>query len=169
MKQIFKHKCADCGEYSFEYQEGSHTETTYQWVCDNCGIQMGLRFYDGGKQVEQTPTGKRCERTIALLRMRDNPSFMFIYEGCAWNGDMSGHEYYYHEHTCPTNLMRCVEIIAAGETDPHGIFEIVEEHLITGAKARPRKEVIEELTALAVEKTRMANAKLTDAPGETSR
>ena len=49
------------------------------------------------------------------------------------------------------------EVIACGESDPHGIFEIVEEHLITGASARPRKEVIEQLTALAVEKTRMAN------------
>jgi hypothetical protein len=116
---------------------------------------MGLRFFDGGQQVEQTPTGKRCERTLALLQMRDNPSFMIIYEGCAWDGDMSGNEYLY-EHTCPTNLMRCVEIIADGRADPHGVFEIVEEHLITGPSARPREKVIEELTALAVEKTRMA-------------
>jgi hypothetical protein len=118
---------------------------------------MGMRFHDGGKQVEQTPTGKRCERTIALLRMRDNASFMFIYEGHVWGGDLGGQKYYYEAHACPTNLMRCVEIIAAGETDPHGIFEIVEEHCITGPAARSRRDVIEELTALAVEKTRMAN------------
>jgi hypothetical protein len=155
MKRIYNHKCAACGEDSFDYHEASHVETTYQWVCNSCGIQMGLRFFDGGQQVEQTPTGKRCERTLALLQMRDNPSFMLIYEGCAWDGDMSGHEYFY-EHTCPTNLMRCVETIADGRADPHGVFEIVEEHLITGPSARPREKVIEELTALAVEKTRMA-------------
>lgn len=157
MKRIFSHKCSSCGEYVFEYNEVSHTEMTYKWACNNCGIEMGLRFSDGGQQVEQTPTGKRCERTLALLRMRNNPAFMFIYNGVAWDGDLSNREYFYEEHTCPTNLMRCVEIIAAGESDPHGIFEIVEEHLITGPNAEPREEVLEQLKASALEKTRMAN------------
>jgi hypothetical protein len=153
MKRIYQHKCSACGEYSFAFHEGSNTETTYQWVCDNCGIQMNLRFFDGGQQVEQTPTGKRCERTLALLRMRDNPGFMFILKGCAWDGDLSGNKYYYEDHTCPSNSMRaCEEVIAGGDADPHGIFEIVEEHLVTGANARPREEVLEKLTASALEK-----------------
>lgn len=154
MKRIFSHACSQCREYTFNFHESSHTDTLYQWVCDNCGVQMSLRFYNGGQQVEQTPTGKRCERTLALLQLRENKKFMFIYEGCAWDGDMSGHEYFYHEHTCPTNLMKCEKIIVDGELDPHGIFEIVEEHLITGPNAKARNEVLVRLVALAVEKTR---------------
>lgn len=154
MKRIYQHECASCGEHSFEYHEGSHKDTEYIWVCDDCGVQMKLRFSDEGRQVEQTPTGRRCERTLALLRVRGNPTFMFIYQGCAWDGDMSGSEYFYQEHTCPTNLVRCEEIIASGEEDPHGIFELVEEHLITGDNARPREEVLEHLKALAIAKTK---------------
>jgi len=35
-------------------------------------------------------------------------------------------EFYYNEHTCPTNYLRdVVEVIADGEVDPHGCFKFV--------------------------------------------
>lgn len=154
MTRIFCHPCADCGEGTFDYHEGSHTDIEYKWVCDTCGIQMALLFANGGQEAQQTPTGRRCERTLALLRMRGNPHFMFIYEGCAWEGDMSGHKFHYEEHTCPTNLIQCEEIIANGEEDPHGIFEIIEEHLITGPNGKDREEVLQGLTESAMAQTK---------------
>lgn len=121
---------------------------------------MRLRFFDRGQQVEQNPTGNRSERTLALLRIRNNPRFMFIHEGCALNGDMTSHKYYYEEHTCPINLMRCVEIIADGVSDPHGIFEIVEEHIITGPNAKPRSEILLKLQTIAEENTKHENTQV---------
>lgn len=76
---------------------------------------------------------------------------MFIHQGCAWDGDLSGNKNYYEEHTCPTNLMDCREIIAKGEVDPHGVFELVEEHLITGENGKDEEEIFQGLIERALE------------------
>ena len=157
VKTIFKHPCAVCGEHDFAFHDDLHQCTQYQWVCE-CGAEMRLRFFDGGQSVEQTPTGRRCDRTLALLRVRGVPHLMFIYSGCAWDGDLSGHAYYYYnQHTCPSNLMQCEEIIDSGEVDPHGVFEFVAEHFVTGPKGRPKDNVLEELTELAQRMTLTPN------------
>ena len=154
MKTIFEHQCAACGEYSFKYHPDSHRgSTSFRWVCDECRAEMSLVFSDGGQSVEQTPTGRRCERTVALLAMRNNPRFMLIRKGLAWDGDLSSKQFFYEEHTCPSNLLKSEEIIADGEVDPHGIFELVEEVIITGPNARDEDEVIESFKAFAAEKT----------------
>ena len=132
----------------------------YQWVCDNCGAQMNLEFSAGGTEVVQTPTGRRCERTLALLRVVGAPHVMLIHQGVAWDGDLDSSDYYYNEHTCPTNITRTEAVIANGDTDPHGIFELVVEHCITGPGARDREEVMLELLDMAEAATRMANASL---------
>ena len=94
----------------------------------------------------------RLEKTLALFRIRSAPHIMFIYNGFAVNGSLDNSSYY-HEGTCPTNLMQCEEIIASGEVDPHGIFELVEEHCVTGPTGRARDEVLNELTVLAIQQT----------------
>ena len=156
MKRIYSHPCAACGEYDFAFHDGEHSCKNYQWVCDACGIQMNLAFSDGGSAVMQTPTGRRCERTLALFRVVGAPQIMFIYQGCSWDGALD-HDYYYHEGTCPVNLLRCEKIIAEGNPDPHGLFELVAEHLITGPRARPRNEVLDELTSMAKGQTKTPN------------
>ena len=162
MKRIFTHPCAACGGYAFAYHEGMHSCTTYYWFCSACGVQMALRFFSGGQDVEQTPVGKRSERTLALFRLRCAPQFMFIYEGRSLDSDL-GNEYYYHEGTCPTNLMKCEDIIVDGEVDPHGVFELVTERLTTGPKGRDRQLVLNELTELAQVLSLTHNVKLSGA------
>ena len=159
VKRIYAHPCAACGKHDFAFHEEHHTCTEYKWVCGACGIQMRISFTEGGAAALQTPTGRRCERTLALFRIRSAPHIMFVYEGCAWDGSLD-HDYYYHEGTCPTNLMRCEEIIASGKQDPHGIFELVAEHCITGPTARNREDVLNELVELATQQTGMANVRV---------
>ena len=35
-------------------------------------------------------------------------------------------QYFYEEHTCPTNWLRIPMISVAGNHDPHGLFEFVD-------------------------------------------
>jgi hypothetical protein len=49
-------------------------------------------------------------------------------EGCRHN-DVEDSEdstrFFYEEHSCPTNHVRCETIISEGDPDPHGIFTFV--------------------------------------------
>ena len=130
-----------------------HEGWDFTRACDECGAESKLKFSDGGRTLEQTPTEKRCEQVLFLLRMRNNPKFMLIDRGIAWDGNLSNSVYYYEEHTCPSNVLNCEEVIADGEIDPHGIFEVVAGIPITGPEAMDEEEAAEKLKAIAVELT----------------
>ena len=153
MRSIYTHQCAACGEFSFKFYEGSHNDGNYTWTCDDCGIEVKLTFSNGGKQLTQEPTGRRCEKALFLLKLRNNPKFMIIDRGDAWDGNLDQAVYYYEEHTCPSNVLRCEEVIADGEVDPHGVFNVVAGCLITGPSAQDEEDVIERMKAMAAELT----------------
>jgi len=148
MQTIYSHECKECGHNTFDYYEDlHHCNTEYRWVCNNCGVQMKLKFSNDGKTLDQEPTGKRCERTKVLLKVPDIP-LAFIVDGVTWG---EGSKYFYEEHTCPSNVMRsCDEVIYKGDEDPHGMLELIEEILITGPSKRNEDEVCEELMTKAI-------------------
>ena len=153
MRTVYKHECRACGELAFDFHEGLHSvETVYYWVCDHCGTQMEIAFADDGRTCEQRPTGRRCENTLALFEVRGFPAMRFVYQGFAWDGDLD-HEYFYNEHTCPTNILRCEEIFIDGEIDPHGAFRLIREVLITGPDAMDRNEAEDMLVELACQES----------------
>ena len=53
--------------------------------------------------------------------------------------------------------MQCEEIIDSGEIDPHGAFELVAEHFVTGPKGRSKAVVLGELTEMAQRMTLTPN------------
>jgi hypothetical protein len=112
---------------------------------------MGIVFSDGGLVSKQEPTGKRCERTLALLRLAIAPEAMFIATGCRWDDFTDDNDkYHYESHTCPTNFIECETIIVKGDTDPHGAFELVRSIITTGPDATGFEAAKLELMELAV-------------------
>lgn len=68
-------------------------------------------------------------KTLNLLRLNlvEGPLF-FIVEGVApFKGDAADldGEYFYEEHTCPTNFIPIEAIFTPTDDDPHGAFEYV--------------------------------------------
>lgn len=67
-------------------------------------------------------------KTLNLLVIppRDKPVY-FVVEGIAAVGDPPGEgkDYFYEEHSCPTNYVECEAIIYEGDEDPHGVFQFV--------------------------------------------
>jgi len=151
MRTLLYHDCQICGaedQFSFD-PEATSCDKTYLWVCGACGAQVRITCAAGGRVTHQEATGRHCHRTLALLVFRGEVTFAFIYRGCAWSEHLKDgrpdSRYFYEEHTCPTNLFPCEEIVVDGEMDPHGCFDLIEEHLISGPGARDKDEVLAEL------------------------
>lgn len=158
MTTIYRHACQQCGAEEFRFHVGSHKENeAYLWVCDHCGRQTKITFTAGGTVCHQQPIDRWCYRTLALLAFRGDRTFAFIHEGCAWSQHLKDgkpdNEYFYEESTCPVNLFRVEEIYYQGEEDPHGVFDLIEEHIINGPDGRDRDEVMELLRAKAIQIT----------------
>jgi hypothetical protein len=157
MKTIYVHQCAECGSDSWKFHMELHaTAHPYQWVCDTCGTEMQLVFSDNGTAVSQVSTGRRCNRTLCLFTFANVERLCVIADGIRWDFNTDEDQrYYYEEHTCPTNLLRCEEIFFNGEGDPHGILTLVKEIVVSGPNAVDRGEALEELSGMASEKTQV--------------
>lgn len=153
IRTIYAHPCAACGKHAFKFHVGLHKCGEYQWVCDTCGVQMKIDFSDDGKKACQAPTGGRYDRTLVLLRVKEAPNLAVIIQGSWSPGDTGPRSHYYEEGTCPSNLLRCREVVFNGEADPHGLFEVVEEIVITGPEAVSEEEAKTRLVARAVRET----------------
>jgi hypothetical protein len=171
MHTIYEHNCIACGKPSFKFHSETHRaeSNAYFWVCNECGAQVEIQFADDGKTSTQRTTGRRCDRTLALFEVVGFPRMRFLYQGVSWDGCLD-HDYFYHEHTCPTNLLRCEEIFIDGKSDPHGAFRCIKEVLITGPSSIPRDEALEMLCGLArthVTEESNASDHRADAQGES--
>ena len=78
------------------------------------------------------PAHDNLRKTLNLLKIeaKGEPVY-FVVEGlCQWpktNAEMvESAEYFYNEHTCPTNFIDVPMISRDGNHDPHGLFEFVD-------------------------------------------
>jgi ribosomal protein L37AE/L43A len=125
--------CPSCGDaHAFTVTHLVTGQTTGRWgpwYCDQCGQAI----VGEGMQFEVSP-GNRSERRAVLLRHGD---VHIVVEGARYHKpgkpiderqERDGMAYLYNEHTCPTNFLRVEAIISAdGDSDPHGIFEYVDD------------------------------------------
>jgi hypothetical protein len=134
-------QCPNCNKSDFEVNHIKIGSTAGPWFCheDDCGVGFKLKRVSES-QFETTLLDNETMKTVfILLQYRDDPEFQIIVEGIesrrkeapewllASQDDPDGHhEYFYNEHTCPTNYLTGVyEAIYHGDHDPHGIFEFV--------------------------------------------
>lgn len=79
---------------------------------------------DGNREVHPD-----AYKTLALLRLyeKDGSPVYFIVEGVAHlrHETPLDDEYFYGEHTCPTNFIPIEAVYTPDDDDPHGVFEYV--------------------------------------------
>ena len=151
---IYAHRCAECGEHTFRFHCGIHNDSQeYWWPCEKCGRQMKLVFSDGGRAVTQAPTPRRCDSTLVLFSVDGYPALKFIQDGIAWDGNLSGGRYYYEEHTCPSNIVKCREVFHHADDDPHGVFRVIHEVLVSGPNGMDEDAAIDLLSSIALGQT----------------
>lgn len=119
-------QCPHClkATNSIDHLDGKEIST--RWYCDDCGNQYSFKLSKTGEITELKLTGDRIDKSLVLLK---NGDIGLVVEGLVFNGDLSNNnEYFYNEHTCPTNYMKRVKEVfdlKNDDTDPHGIFEYV--------------------------------------------
>lgn len=106
--------------------------TAGPWFCDQCGCGFDLLVRPDGS-VSLAKTKERTVRVAVLLRLRDHGAFHVVVHDFSTNylSDPTSPEakeaerYLYEQHHCPENILRVAHVIANGETDAHGLFELV--------------------------------------------
>lgn len=121
--------CPHCGEeagrvdHLFDDREWREAGP---WYCESCGDAYKVRV-NSPTDIEVEPVAGHKIDTFVLLKIepQEKPVF-FVVKGLQIGTREEGHErYYYEEHSCPTNYVRCEAIISESDSDPHGIFSFV--------------------------------------------
>jgi hypothetical protein len=124
-------RCCVCDKHEFRIDHISIGQKV-RWSCDYCGNELHIAVSAASCDVE--PTGKLQTPVTITLRSKTVPqitlklhSWKYAHSEDESKEEYEGHQqYFYDEHTCPTNFMSQVEqIIFDGDTDPHGVFEFV--------------------------------------------
>jgi hypothetical protein len=136
---IYSHDFAICPHCNG--QTGSRIDHLYPgpttagpWACDICGHWFDVKI-NGPKNVELTPAKSKNEPVrdgYALLRFDGMEGPVFFIMKCSRyrvesdEEQQSSDRFFFEEHSCPTNWLRdCVEVISAGDIDPHGFLKFV--------------------------------------------
>lgn len=109
------------------------------WQCDECLAKLMFNFESNVIQVLEDNHPNSSSRTLTLLKL--DPSHEPVYIIVKGNGfhDKDGNfknqqEYYYEQHTCPTNYLQDIFKIYEGtDGDPHGLFKFVKSIQLTEA------------------------------------
>lgn len=131
-------RCGD-GEFTFEHLIGEKPRTFSHWGCRNvkCQANIGGTVHpDGTVEVE----AEDPDRVQSFVLLRAGDLFMVIDGWGAKEDPLDGADYYYHSHTCTSNVMRsCQCVFTKEEADPHGVFRVVGVVVSTPELADPNK------------------------------
>jgi hypothetical protein len=146
-------KCTD-GGWTIQYWDRFNIGQNTTWTCEKCGNEVAItRISD--TDFDTVPTGEKRTPVTVTLRSDTKPeiflklnTWKYAHSQNYSQEDYESHQqYFYDEHTCPTNWIReVVEIIVGEDHDPHGIFQfvsIVDGHLVDdpyGGAMIPGKE-----------------------------
>lgn len=113
------------------------------WSCDKCYNESSIERLTYS-DFEVTSNGRKQTPVTVTLQSITEPKITLKLNTWKYSHsqedsaeDYASHQqYFYDEHTCPTNWTRdIVEIIFGGDHDPHGVFEfvsVVDGHLVDG-------------------------------------
>jgi hypothetical protein len=108
--------------------------TAGPWSCKGCGSSWMIEVYS---ETDVRSRSYRPEEIdvpcfdLLVLPPQNKPVY-FVARSSDYNRKIDGSTkpyqgkaYFYDEHTCPTNWLRCEHIVFDGNHDPHGLFEYV--------------------------------------------
>jgi hypothetical protein len=116
-------RCQKCDEHEWRVEHITRGTRFGPWDCHTVGCDTaitGTRLESG--DVEAEFGEPRSGRALYLLRGQG--MWLVVHGYCERDGTAPNADYYYGEHTCPTNVMSDVEEVFTeeGEADPHGLF-----------------------------------------------
>lgn len=124
-------------------------QTAGPWTCETCQSKLFVEVYrqnDGGigltVEKRPIPTEEQMTHGLVLLRSTNadgkDPIYLIVHDSYVnkFTTAESSKDYWYNEHTCPTNWTRnvvgmmnkCAIIMHREDTDPHGVFEYVKHY-----------------------------------------
>ncbi len=122
--------CVACAQHEFAFE---HLHENYQtwWYCDDCGASNKVTTKNGELDVEIEP-GRRKEKLLVTLELPPQLAPIRLevrgmkLHGEGLRGEDEDEAYFYEEHTCPSNSLRAVqEVFAGDQEDPHGLLKYV--------------------------------------------
>jgi ribosomal protein S27AE len=123
--------CPNCGERAGRVDHLFAAKTETRWVCGNCHCPYDVAVNgpdDIRVGINQTePMAVPCVHVL-VLRPRATPVFAVVraHDYGRKSVPFANAEYFYNEHTCPTNWTPDIEMLVEdGDGDPHGLFEYV--------------------------------------------
>lgn len=129
--------CPSCGARAgrIDHLFGDGRRVDTRWSCGECGNGYKLTV-DGPGSVQVEIDNSQGVNVpclhVLVLEPRSTPVYAIIKaidygRGCGDKEPFDGAEYFYDEHTCPTNWTGDIEMLVAdGDGDPHGLFRYVE-------------------------------------------
>lgn len=113
----------------------------YTWYCDNesCGCKYRFSLLDG-KVLSVEDLGLSKHAPFVILSTNNSELEQAVYivvkgnlidipvgtKDPLTNEEMNNKEYFYRQHTCPTNFVRTELVMQNLDTDPHGAFHFVD-------------------------------------------
>ena len=104
------------------------------WYCNECGGSFDGRISADGNIDVRLRTERRIKTyDLLMLSPQDKPVW-FIVEGLRFEdpakprdetSEAEHKEYFYEEHSCPTNWLKPEIVYYDGDDDPHGLLEFV--------------------------------------------
>lgn len=122
-------KCLEGGWRADQLTIGQETA----WTCNHCHYESRIKRvaeFDYRTDV----TGRKETPVVVTLQSITEPKIVLKLNTWRYTHSQndtqeeyaSHQQYFYDEHTCPTNWTRdIVQVIFQGDRDPHGVFEFV--------------------------------------------
>lgn len=150
-EQLF-FKCP-CGEDAFRFDHlrenwKSTGKKPYSgwgpWYCEHCGTGWGgeVQFDPAEVKVRKIAEKRRQWVVLEVVPTEEPIRFQVLSEEYDHGEGYTDRnlEYFYNEHTCPTNWIRDVKkIIVGSDTDPHGFARVVQSFSYDASDPRDEK------------------------------
>ncbi|MRT30868.1 hypothetical protein [Herbaspirillum sp. CAH-3] len=127
-------RCPHCDGDEFPVDHilnGTWKRSFGPWYCDTCGGSFRGTKDDVG-QIDLELLDERKVQTLDLLVLQPQAKPVYFvlrgmrFEGPKFDGYPDNKEFFYEEHSCPTNWLRNIQtLIHDDDDDPHGLIEFV--------------------------------------------
>lgn len=129
--------CPHCGDgdgFECEHILSGELRKFGPWHCDKCGHSITGQMTTDGLEIEKSAERMIDTADLLVLRPQDKPVYFIVkgmrFEGVQWPRDEErdendSNQFFYEEHSCPTNWFRPTTVYVGGDDDPHGLIEFV--------------------------------------------
>lgn len=97
------------------------------WYCKECGCGFTGTVSEIGKVAVEKYAGSFTRQlNLLCIPPQDKPIYLVTSDRHPTDREWEGTRYYYEEHSCPTNWLKCIELISInGDQDPHGLIRYI--------------------------------------------